>query len=742
MSLSPSTWWHTLSRRTPTFAAASGLSRRALWVAAGACLLAGLGTQLAFPSRLPDGMALLRESVVVAGFVALWFAARPYFEKRPSGPLRTLGTPILGAVGLILIAVLPWSLGVAVPALPATGEVLARHLLVLPELAFSFFLLLQLRRLVLYRRTRQSQRNWRLMLGLMSVAALTAFGSTPGQSLGTLQILPIVAAVALMVVNSFRLSWIIGLSVREKVTGAALSWGLLVTVALALFGFGEFNPSATGNPLEVYSYSLDVFVLQTAIFGILYSLTTLLSLVFHLPTTGDVQRKSDETAALHALAHLVDQTFDAKRLSASIAAAPVEAGSADAAWLALDGASERLIQGQTTEGPQVVATARLTAQQAGAQVDLGALFAEVRRTQAPLVLDYAHTAARVYFSPESEVASLLVVPLVARGVFVGALFAARNVARGFEEDDISSIQAFASQAALALDHARLFEEQIEKERLERELDIARAVQERLLPHRLPTAEGLELAAGSTPAREVGGDYYDFASLEDGRLAFIVADVSGKGTQAAFYMAEMQGLFRALCPLRPEPVEFLSHANEALRGILEEGTFVSALYGVVDPGDQTLTLARAGHCPVAFSRDDETPRLLRPDGMGLGMAPSALFQRTLATERLHLHPGDTLALYTDGLVESRSADGEEYGYERLLDSLERHAQCAPAALRDGLLDDLCAFTASDAYDDDLTLVILRRQGTPPRASVEAPASPAEPASSPLAAPEATPARPPT
>src|SRR5690606_11285792 len=118
-----------------------------------------------------------------------------------------------------------------------------------------------------------------------------------------------------------------------------------------------------------------------------------------------------------------------------------------------------------------------------------------------------------------------------------------------------------TQAALTLDNARLLSERLEKERLARELAIARGVQRRLLPQQLPRLPGLQIVASSVPAQEVGGDYYDLLQLDDHRLAFIVADVAGKGTSAAFYMAELQGIFRALSPLNPDPVVFLTQANQ-------------------------------------------------------------------------------------------------------------------------------------------------------------------------------------
>lgn len=683
---------------------------RLLWAICGACFLAGLCYHLARGGSAPGRLlAFAYEVVLLAGFAALWFALRPRFEGRPPTPLHALWTPIVA--GLLFGALAGLVRLAGIPAAPRLGNT-ELYVLSLLEMGFFFFLLLQLRRLVLYRRTRKTQRYWRLMLGLMTVAALSALGRPAGSNPGALQIVFIVPAVLLMVLNSFRLSWVVDLPMKRKLAGAGLALGLMIAIGIAGNADDANLPLAEAESfLKQHNPSLGLFIMLAAVFGILYSVTMLLSLIFHLPTTGEVQRKSDEMTTLQSMARLVSQAFDGERLSRTIAAAPVEAGLADAAWLALDGASERLVQGEVTPGPQVVAACQISAVRAARAVDTDAFFDEVRRTHTPLSLPYASSDPRVKARPGDGLSSLLVVPLMARDTFAGALFASKNVSRGFEKDDRASIQTFASQAGLALDHARLFEEQIEKERLARELDIARTVQERLLPHRPPDVAGLTLSASSTPAREVGGDYYDFACLDDGRLAFIIADVSGKGTSAAFYMAEMQGLFRSTCRLRPAPVDFLSHVNGALSGVLDGGAFVTALYGLLDPKRGQLRLARAGHCPPVLSRLGRTARFLRPAGMGLGLTGGPLFRQTLAEEQLTLQPGDTLTLYTDGLVESRRARGEEYGFDRLLQALKERCRDHPSALRTGLLSDLRAFTGGDAYDDDLTLVVLRWSGTP-------------------------------
>ncbi len=688
------------------------------WLLAGfgVCFLLGLIYHVAVllrPAPLSLPATALYHVVVLTGFAALWQSIAHYLRKRTLAPTTVLWTTILTGVLVVAGGVLVRTVGP--PELPEISQtsvtpltVLRMHLMVLLEVGFAFFLLARLRQLVLIKRTRRSQRNWHLMIGLMAVAALSVLGRAPEEGLGVVQGLLIVPAVALMVINAFRLSWIVFLSFKEKMACMGLS--VLLLILLIVGGSTGYLP-APEPYLTYYSHPLSLFATLAFSFGLIYAATVLLSLLFHLPTTSDFRRKADEMATLHALAHLVGQAFDVQKLAASIAEGAVEAGSAQSAWLML--ADRRT--GQLA--PQVVAAHGLRAERAAGHVDTPALYREIERARAPLLLEEAAADHRVRAG--AGIGSLLAVPLTARDRVLGVLVAAKEVAHGFEKDDVETLGTLGMQAALALDHARLLEEQIEKERLGRELAIARDVQRRLLPGCLPEAPGLSLCASSVPAQEIGGDYYDFVRLDDGRLAFIVADVSGKGTSAPFYMAEMQGVFQSGSRLAPDPARFLTHANEALAGALEKRAFISVIYGVLDLRREELVLARAGHCPAAAINLHGEARFVRPRGMGLGLDRGALFRKTLTEERLTLKPGDAFVLYTDGVVESRNAEGEEYGYDRLLSSLRAHRHEEAEALHAALLGDLHAFTGRDAYDDDMTLMVLKWHGVlePSRAQAD-------------------------
>jgi len=670
-----------------------------------------------------------------------WLIARP-ITRRPVHPTRAFWLPLLaGGLGLAAAHGLVAATGgpaeidpyQGVPA--GLGAALQVVGLALIEVAVVAVLLASLRALVLFKRTRASEQSWRLMLGTMGAAALAlvAVGPMREATDHLPHVVLLIGSVLFMVANAFRLSWIVYLPFRQKLATLGMALALIVLLALFLSNradagwMGAFvfeGGSRTGSSLEialsaVLSQPLSQFVTMAMAFGLLYASSALLALLFHLPTAGALEQKSGEMEALRALARLSGTVFDRDLLVDTVASAPVEAGVAEAAWLALVEPESGSLR------PRIVAAHGLTPIQVKALVDVEALAEEARQKGEPVLLRNAPADHRVRARPGDGIGSLLVLPVRVHEESLGALFATRAVSDGFEADDVVALGTFAAQAALALNNAALFAERLERERLQRELAIAREVQQRLLPSQMPCSPNVSCAAISLAAQEVAGDYYDVVALGDGAFGVIVADVSGKGTSAAFYMAELKGIFQSVSRLTRSPREFLVRANEALAGSLGRTAFISAVYAVVDEAAGTFTVARAGHCPVALARASGEVRLLRSHGLGLGLDRGALFGRTLEEKTLRLEPGDTLLLYTDGLVEARNAAGEEYGYERLEAALARHHGKPPPALQNALLEDLRRFAGrtapaaeEESWEDDLTLVVLSWKGTPAHVSPDA------------------------
>jgi serine phosphatase RsbU (regulator of sigma subunit) len=253
----------------------------------------------------------------------------------------------------------------------------------------------------------------------------------------------------------------------------------------------------------------------------------------------------------------------------------------------------------------------------------------------------------------------------------------------------------------------LFSKSLERERLIREMMLAQEMQRKLLPQTLPQFPALELDAASTPAFEVGGDYYDVAELGGHRLGIIVGDVSGKGVSAAFYMSEVKGIFQALSRMYTSPKEFMLKANEALAGSFDRRSFISLIYAIVDVNTGQVQVARAGHCPLLLVSQRQG-RYIRPTGIGMGLGDGIVFASSIEEEEIHLREGDVCVFYTDGVTEARHAD-DEFGYDRLMQAVVDSAHRSAPEIKQHVLNTIESFTDEEASHDDLTLVVLKWRG---------------------------------
>ena len=242
----------------------------------------------------------------------------------------------------------------------------------------------------------------------------------------------------------------------------------------------------------------------------------------------------------------------------------------------------------------------------------------------------------------------------------------------------------------------------ERERIEQELRVARRIQQSLLPEDIPELEGWRIAAYYGPAREVGGDFYDFLELEDGRLGLVVGDATGHGMPAALVMATTRGMLRAVVQSLESPGEVLARVNEALVADIPPSTFVTCFYGVLDPKDGHLSYANAGH-NLPCRRHDGQAEELMARGMPLGLMPGMRYEQ----KETILASGDSTLFYSDGLVEAHNPQREMFGFPRLRRQVAEH-DAEEGSLVDVLIDELRSFTGDGwEQEDDITLVTLRR-----------------------------------
>ena len=273
----------------------------------------------------------------------------------------------------------------------------------------------------------------------------------------------------------------------------------------------------------------------------------------------------------------------------------------------------------------------------------------------------------------------------------------------FTATDARLLSLFANQAAAAIETARLHRDAIEKERIDRELELAAAIQREILPRALPDVPGVELAAVNLPTRQVGGDYYDFFPLSEGRLAFLVADVSGKGVPAALLVSTVHAAVHLQIDESKTIPELISRIDRHLRKYAATRKFLTIFFGLLDPAEGTFRYVSAGHNPALLARAGGGVERLESTGVPVGMLPNASWRE----ETLTLSPGDLLAVYTDGLTEAVNEREEEFGVDRLVAALDGGRSLPARELSDRIVGAVAEFARGMPQYDDQTLLLLRR-----------------------------------
>lgn len=569
--------------------------------------------------------------------------------------------------------------------------------------------ILNIKDMLLYKRKKGTQRNFWILLVFFLMGAATTINLRPLEPSVYTTVL-FVLSVVMIIINSFRLSWIAYLSRREKIYA-------MVYALLAFFAFMAINIllSISDKPflakaLLYFSSPLHTFVQLTSLFGSVYFGMAFISTLFHLPTAEAFDRKQTELSSLHNLSRLITQVFDLNELAETVTKMTFEVCEASSSWLEIfpNEAGRR----DSTQRAGIVSSKNITTDEIQSILfgDENSVRSLVLASKKVLLIDDVSTDRRTkYMANLKKAGSLLVVPLVSHQTLIGILYATKQMDFSFDQDDIDVLSGFADQVTIAIENATLIQKSLEKERLQRELLLAQEMQKRLLPQTLPTFANVEMRAVSAPALEVGGDYYDIALLDDRHVGIVIGDVSGKGVGAAFYMAEVKGIFQSLSKIFLSPKKFLVKANESLLSSIDKRSFISLIYAVLDVTTGELVFSRAGHCPMLYATASSV-EYIKSTGMGLGLSGGALFEDSLEEKKIIMKQGDVCVFYTDGVTESRSATGEEFGYERLVRVVEDHRTQSAEEIKEEIIQRVWSYTDAHGYDDDLTVFVVKWKGT--------------------------------
>ena len=550
------------------------------------------------------------------------------------------------------------------------------------------------KRLILYQKSKWLLRLWSFFeWGLLISLLYNTFDFPYIEALYT-GLLAVFVVVGLVL--SGNMKWVAYLNFRQKWTGLLL---LLLTIFYLLYGLftlGSLVQSLAEKTPFYTNYQTHIFILSVTTFVTLYSIFSFLVILFNLPTTSVFEQKLEEVVNFQRISQSIQTEQSEESVYNILLETSVSTVFADAGWLEI----------RNNNGGNQIFTYKITEKEASD------IISHLNAHNVKGILDQGSDKTRnlskhLALLRGSRFRSILAFPIYVKGVNIGTLALLKELAEGFNKEMTKIVSTFANQAGISIENFRLMEEALQNERYKEELKIAKTVQKSLLPDVLEQDGDFDIAAFSESADEVGGDYYDTLRVNDHQVSLIIADVSGKGTTAAFHMSQMKGIFHSLAQHCIEPDEFMRRANQALIYCLERGSFISATFFIVNTETKKIYYSRAGHCPVLYYHAaDNSTEYFKDKGIALGMVRNKSYGSFIQAYQFNYRSGDIMVLYTDGVTEAKNDKGEEFGYERLAEVLQEVKSLSPKQIQEHLISRLYEFSGTKNINDDYTTMIVK------------------------------------
>lgn len=558
---------------------------------------------------------------------------------------------------------------------------------------FLLTLLVAFKRLILYEKTKVLLVAWRVFeYSLVGSMVLGIFNIRLDSTLSGIFLLALLAMGVLLSVN---LKWVGYLDLRQKWKSMLILLGLIL--CLLYFSFFTY---VYRNDLALYlNLGDNILILALLAFCLFYSLLSCLVIFFNLPTSSVYEKKLQEIKGFQRLHRTFQNEDEEERLFIPLLENAQSAVDADMGWIELSEKGE--------EEPEVWIIGGDLKQEVLNRVIMGIKRTELQQVFMP---EFSNPQGREYFVgsvAHPDYRSMLVVPLNIQEKHAGLLVLLKDVEGGFNTDALELVKTYADQACLSIENLQLLKEALRDERYKEEIAIARKVQRRLLPEQLAHHQDFELAVYSQSADEVGGDYYDSYQLNEEEYVLVIADVAGHGASAAFTMSQLKGVFHSLVPLGFSSKAFVVQANRALNKCLDKKTFITLTYVLINARKKQIEFLRAGHCPTLFYSMKEKGFLeFREKGMGLGILRNEDYENHLQENFVHYQAGDLMVLYTDGVLECKNQQNEEFGLERLKKVICLNATEDVISLQDFLIREIRKFAGKQEIEDDLTTMIIK------------------------------------
>ncbi len=302
-----------------------------------------------------------------------------------------------------------------------------------------------------------------------------------------------------------------------------------------------------------------------------------------------------------------------------------------------------------------------------------------------------------------------VVPMIIKQKVIGMmLLGLKHSGAKFAGKDLDLLYAVANQSAVAIENARLYRTEAEKIKIERDLDLARKIQQGLLPKKIPAIKGLDISGEMIPAQQVGGDYFDLIPVGNDRLFVVVGDVSGKGLSASLYMTKLQTMIESACTPDRNPKEILIDINRRIYDSMERNWFVTMTLALFDMKENKVKFCRAGHMPV-FAAKNGTINKYRTMGLGIGLERGIIFEKTLYEEELVLNKGQIFAFFSDGITEAMNEQMDLFGEDKLTELLINRTSHQSSEILNDIWKNIRAYRGSAEVNDDMTMVLVKVLG---------------------------------
>ncbi|MEM9671307.1 MAG: GAF domain-containing SpoIIE family protein phosphatase [Cyclobacteriaceae bacterium] len=556
------------------------------------------------------------------------------------------------------------------------------------------------KQLILYQKSKRLILLWQIFE--YSLLASIAFVFLPDrQGVDAILLTILIPLFVLGIILSVNLKWVAYLDFRQK--WKSISIMLAIAVFIIYYTLELYNEVVALEDLpELAVLVVNPFIFATLGFTLVYSIFSLLVIIFNLPTSSVFEQKLEEIINFQRLSQSSQSGYDISQVYDILLESAAKAVSADAGWIeaTTNGTPQLLTKSMTKERVEIFKK-RLQANTEQPEIINPLPRPRLQRQ------DYEQRQRRHRILKLPEYRSVLWIPLVVKNNINGTLVLLKEVSDGFNKEMVSIITTFASQASISVENFQLMNETLVNERYQEELKIANRVHRSLLPNKPITNEAFDIAAFSEAADQVGGDYYDQYQINEQKFIIIIGDVSGKGTSAAFNMSQMKGVFHSLAPLDLAPDTFLAYANSALGRCMEKTSFITASFFVVNTQKKTISFARAGHTPTLYySRRKQQACYLEIRGLGLGIIRNEKFNQYIEVSEQQYESGDIIVLYTDGITEATNQQGEEFGFDRLREVVINHAQESSKILQKKLIEELYEFCNHEPLNDDYTALIIK------------------------------------